>query len=232
LANFTELKQRVMNMALSEDDALAGDLVNDVYRDLVIQSQSLCNSSIEALTMGQQSYTINGDFGLADLGAIQHLLYKAQGQTQGYVLELSSFEEVLQLNSTNPTGYVVKYALQGLNRLWLWPAPQSSGDTLTVYYVENPLALLLGNDVPSAIPEQWHHLISVGAAARMVDAVGEDLNLSNMLQAKYEALYGRFTGWSNIRRGRGTQKMGQGYVRGVGFPTHDRSAYYSSQGMQ
>jgi hypothetical protein len=231
LANFGELKQRVMNMALSEDDTLAGQLVNDVYRDLVIQSQSLCNSAIKSLVMGQQSYSISTDFVLPQLGAIQHLLYKAQGQTQGYVLEPSSFEEVLQLNSTNPTGYVVKYAMQGLDRMWLWPAPQSSGDTLTIYFAENPAELLLDATVPFAIPTQWHHLISVGAAARMVDAVGEDMNLSNVLQAKYESLYARFTGWSAIRRGRGTQKMGQGYVRGVGFPTHDRSAYYSTEGL-
>lgn len=231
MTDFEDLKETAMNMALTEEDSLAGMYVNQVYTDLVVQSQALCTSATKSLVQGQQSYSITSNWAFTDLGQIQHLLYKAAGQTQGYVLEPASLEEVLQLSATNPTGYVRKYALQGLDRVWVWPAPQSSGDVMIVYYAQNPTPLALPGDVPTAIPSQWHHMIALGAAARLVDGVGEDLNLAAGLQAKYDVMFNAFVAWTLKRRGRGTQKMGHGYVRGVGFPTHDRSAYYSTESL-
>lgn len=234
MATFADLKTRAQNMALTEDDTLAGIFVNDVYRDLVVQAQLLCTNSTETLTQGQNLYTFSG-FGITDLGMIQYIIYRAQGQTEGYILEPSNLETVLQLSSTNPTGYLRKYALQGLDNLYVWPSSQSTGDALIIYYAKNPLTLvdtvvdpLVEESSPSSVPSQWQHMISVGAAARLCDAVGEDVTLAQALQNRYELMYAMFTKWVNARQGRGTKMMESGYTRSMGMPPHDRSAYYSS----
>lgn len=228
MSTYEDLKDRAQNMALVEDDTLAGIFVNDVYTDLVVQGQLRCTSSIETLSSSQNLYDVVTDWAINDLGMIQYLVYKAVGMTQGYILDQTDLETVLQLNSTLPTGYVRKYAFQGLNSVYLWPYPQNNGDTLTVYYAQTPIALSLANDVPVSVPTQWQHLISIGAAARLTDAVGEDIALATALQNKYDTLYAAFVKWVKNRQGRGTQIMGSGYSRTVGWPPHDRSAYYSS----
>jgi hypothetical protein len=158
---------------------------------------------------------------------VQYMLYKASGQNEGYILDQSDLETVLQLSNTNPTGYVRKYAFQGLDRIYLWPSPQSSSDSLIIYYAQTPTALSAAGDVPSSVPTQWQHLISIGAAARLTDAVGEDIGLATALQSKYDILYASFIKWVKNRQGRGTQIMSSGYSRAIGWPPHDRSAYYS-----
>ena len=227
MSTFLDLKSRAMNMALVEDDTLAGIFVNDVYRDLAVQAQLKCTSVTKTLTAGQNLYTFTA-FSITDLGMIQYIMYRAAGQTMGYILDQSDLETVLQLSSTNPSGYIRKYALQGLDNLYVWPASQQTGDVLLIYYAQEPTALTLAADVPSTVPTQWQHLISVGAAARLVDAVGEAITLATALQNKYEVLYQTFVKWVKGRQGRGTQRMGSGYARSIAMPPHDRSAYYSS----
>lgn len=227
MATYGELKTRAQNMALVEDDTLAGAIVNDVYTDLVVQGQLRCTSVNKTLSSAQNKYNISTDWSIADMGMVQYLVYKAVGMTQGYILDQTDLETALQLNATMPTGYVRKYAFQGLNDVYLWPYPQNNGDTLTIYYAQTPTALTSDAQTPTFVPSQWHHLISVGAAARLTDAIGEDIALSNALQAKYDVLYNSFVKWMRNRQGRGTQIMGSGYSRTVGWPPHDRSAYYS-----
>jgi hypothetical protein len=229
MATFSDLKTRAQNMALTEDEALAGVFVNDVYRDLVVQAQLKCTNSTETLTQGQNLYTFSG-FGITDLGMIQYIVYRAQGQTDGYILEPSDLESVLQLSSTNPTGYLRKYALQGLDNLYVWPSSQSTGDVLIIYYAQNPADMVVAGDEPSVVPSQWQHMISVGAASRLADAVGEDVPLAQALQNRYELMYAMFVKWVKGRQGRGTQMMSSGYTRSTGMPPHDRSAYYSNPG--
>lgn len=230
MATFLDLKDRAQNMALVEDDTLAGIFVNDVYRDLVVQAQLKCTSVTKTLTQGQNLYTFTG-FSITDLGMIQYVMYRASGQTDGYILDQSDLETVLQLSSTNPTGYIRKYALQGLDNIYVWPASQQTGDALIIYYSQEPTVLTLTTDVPSSVPTQWQHLISVGAAARLTDAVGEDIALATALQNKYDLMYLSFVKWVKGRQGRGTQMMSSGYARSVAQPPHDRSAYYSSSGI-
>jgi hypothetical protein len=384
MSTFADLKDRAQNMALVEDDTLAGIFVNDVYRDLVVQGQLKCSNVTVPIVSAENKYTIKDDFGITDFGMGQYFVYTATNQLQGYVLDQTDIETVLQLSATLPTGYVRRYAFQGLDNVYFWPYPQSGtryaatnltvsnnvfsttitgisqnavnlssvipfggstyqfltatphgfsssdtvfigipsssngyefttqngfdaltgglvivsptvfrvdlagtpstgaitnggattsptvlqcfgigapgftanvvvpsslvssgytslangtygtngvwfyvpgGDTVTIYYAQEPTALTLGASEPSDVPTQWQHLISIGAAARLTDAVGEDITLSTALQNKYEILYASFVKWVKGRQGRGTQMMGSGYARSVGMPPHDRSTY-------
>ncbi len=381
MSTFAQIRDRTQNMALTEDATTAGIMVNDVYRDLVVQAQLKCTVTTMALTANDNNYTMSGDFGITDLGMVQYIMYKGNGQPQGYILEPSDLETVLQLSSTSPMGYVRKYAFQGLDNMYLWPAPQmgtlrtsgsvtiadntlgiskstlaanaftvsniapftggfydittttahgftagnsvymvfpatsngflltnttftvvstssttvfriassltitsgaatgyvgiattyavqsiglysaayplitlasgtsysycatgsasysfstilSGYDSLQIYYAQEPTALSADSDIPTSVPSQWHHMISVGAASRLCDAVGEDVNLSNALQQRYGVLNNLFINWVNNREGRGTRLMQHGYVRKAGLPMHDRSAYVSTMGAK
>lgn len=227
MATFAQLKTRAQNLALNDDDTEAGLHVNDAYTDIVVGAQLKVTMSSESLTQGQSVYDISSDWGLTDFGALQYLEYLALGSTYSYILEPITADELLALNATNPIGATRQYAFLGLDTIRLWPTPQTTGDTLKVYYSQTPSELVNDSDIPVDIPSQWHWLITIGAAARLADAVGEDQNLSNSLEAKFVAGMDRFQKWLGRRQGRTAKRIQTGYLRNPRRPFHDPSTYYS-----
>lgn len=227
MATFAQLKTRAQNLALNDDDTEAGLHVNDALVDIVVGAQLKVTQVSETLTQGQSVYDISSDWSINDFGALQYLEYLALGSTYSYILEPISADELLALNATNPIGATRQYAFLGLDTIRLWPTPQTTGDTLKVYYAQTPTTLSSDSDVPADLPSQWHWLISIAAAARLADAVGEDQNLSNALDAKYQAGMDRFQKWLGRRQGRTAKRIQTGYLRNPRRPFHDPSTYYS-----
>ncbi len=215
-------------MATYDDDTEAGLAVNDALTDIVVSCQLKVGTATGTLTSGQSVYTMSGDFSITDFGALQYMEYLALGSTQSYILEPISADEIIALNATNPIGATRQYAFLGLDTIRTWPEPQTTGDTMTIYYAKTPVALSAGSDVPTDIPSQWHWLISTGAAARLADAVGEDVNLSNALEAKFMLGMDRFQKFLTRRGGRTARRIQHGYLRTPRRPFHDNSTYYSA----
>ena len=228
MATFAQLKTRAQNMALNDDDTEAGLHVNDTIGDIVVNAQLKVTQVSKTLTVGTSVYDISSDWSISDFGALQYLEYLGLGSTYSYILEQCSGDELLALNATNPIGATRKYAFMGLDTIRLWPVPQQTGDTLKIYYVQTATDLVNSTDVPPDIPSQWHWLIAIGAAARLADAVGEDQNLSNALDAKFQAGMDRFQKWLGRRQGRTAKTIQTGYLRNPRRPFHDNSTYYSS----
>lgn len=228
MATFAQLKTRAENLALASDDTEAGACVNDALTDIVVTSQLKVTVSNESLTSGQSVYDIGSDFAITDFGALQYLEYLALGATYSYILEPIAGDELLALNATNPIGATRQYAFLGLDTLRLWPVPQTTGDILKVYYAQTPTTLSADGDIPSDIPSQWHWLITIGAAARLADAVGEDQNLSNALDAKFQNGMVAFQKFLTRRSGRTARRIQVGFLRNPRRPFHDNSTYYSS----
>lgn len=227
MATFAQLKTRAQNLALASDDTEAGLCVNDALTDIVVTAQLKVTVSNKSLTGGQSVYDISSDFTITDFGALQYLEYLALGATYSYILEPIAGDELLALNATNPIGATRQYAFLGLDTLRLWPVPQTTGDILKVYYAQTPTTLSLSGDIPSDIPSQWHWLITIGAAARLADAVGEDQNLSNSLDAKFQNGMIAFQKFMTRRSGRTARRIQAGYLRNPRRPFHDNSTYYS-----
>jgi hypothetical protein len=227
MATFAQLKTRAQNLALNDDDTEAGLHVNDTLDDIVVSAQLRVTQVSVPLVVNQSVYDISSDWSISDFGALQYLEYLGLGSTYSYILEPSSADELLALNATNPIGATRKYAFLGLDTIRLWPVPQQTGDTLKVYYARTSTDLVNSTDVPADIPSQWHWLISIGAAARLADAVGEDQNLSNALDAKFQAGMDRFQTWLTRRQGRTAKTIQTGYLRNPRRPFHDNSTYYS-----
>jgi hypothetical protein len=227
MATFAQLKTRAQNLALNDNNEEAGLHVNDAIDDIVVSAQLKVTQVSKVLTTGQSVYDISSDWSISDFGALQYLEYLGLGSTYSYILEQSSADELLALNATNPIGATRKYAFLGLDTIRLWPVPQQTGDTLKIYYVQTSTDLVNDGDVPEDIPSQWHWLITIGAAARLADAVGEDQNLSNALDAKFVAGMDRFQKWLTRRQGRSAKTIPYGYLRNPRRPFHDNSTYYS-----
>jgi hypothetical protein len=227
VATFAQLKTRAQNLALNDDDTEAGLHVNDALDDIVVSAQLKVTQVSKTLTVGVSVYDISSDWSISDFGALQYLEYLGLGSTYSYILEPSSADELLALNATNPIGATRKYAFLGLDTIRLWPVPQQTGDTLKIYYAQTSTDLVDSSDVPADIPSQWHWLIAIGAAARLADAVGEDQNLSNALDAKFQAGMDRFQKWLTRRQGRTAKTIQTGYLRNPRRPFHDNSTYYS-----
>lgn len=227
MTTFAQLKARAENLALASDDTEAGLCVNDALTDIVVTSQLKVTVSNESLTSGQSVYDISSDFAITDFGALQYLEYLALGATQSYILEPIAADEILALTATNPIGAARQYAFLGLDTIRLWPVPQATGDILRVYYAQTPTALSADGDIPSDIPSQWHWLITIGAAARLADAVGEDQNLSMALDAKFQAGMIAFQKFMTRRSGRTARRIQVGFLRNPRRPFHDNSTYYS-----
>ena len=227
MATFAQLKTRAQNLSLNDDDTEAGYHIIDAIDDIVINAQLKVTMVSKALTANQSVYDISSDWTISDFGALQYLEYLGLGSTYSYILEQSNPDELLALNATNPIGAVRKYAFMGLDTIRLWPVPQQTGDTLKIYYAQTATDLVNATDVPAEIPSQWQWLITIGAAARLADAVGEDQNLSNALDAKFQAGMDRFQKWLTRRQGRSAKTIPYGYMRNPRRPFHDNSTYYS-----
>jgi hypothetical protein len=154
----------------------------------------------------------------------------ALGSTQAYILEPISADEIIALNATNPIGATRQYAFLGLDTIRTWPEPQTTGDTMTIYYAQTPATLVYDADEPTDIPSQWQWLVTIGAAMRLADAVGEDQNLSNALDAKFALGMDKFQKFLTRRGGRTARRVQYGYLRTPRRPFHDNSTYYSSAG--
>ena len=227
MATFAQLKTRAQNLALNDDDTEAGLHVNDTIDDIVVSAQLKVTQVSKPLIVNQSVYDISSDWSISDFGALQYLEYLGLGSTYSYILEPSNADELLALNATNPIGATRRYAFLGLDTIRLWPVPQQTGDTLKIYYAQTSVDLVNATDVPADIPSQWHWLISIGAAARLADAVGEDQNLSNALDAKFQNGMVRFQTWLTRRQGRTAKTIPTGYLRNPRRPFHDNSTYYS-----
>jgi hypothetical protein len=228
MSTFAQLKTRAQNLALASDDTEAGACVNDALTDIVVSAQLKVTMVNESLTTGQSAYDLSSDFLITDFGALQYLEYLALGASYSYILEPIAGDEILALNATNPIGATRQYAFLGLDTIRLWPVPQTTGDILKVYYSQTPTELSADGDIPSDIPSQWHWLITIGAAARLADAVGEDQNLSNALDAKFQNGMIAFQKFMTRRSGRTARRIQFGYLRNPRRPFHDPSTYYSS----
>ena len=228
MATYLQLKTRVQQMAMEADSTEAGAFVNDVYKEIVINTQANPESTPYSLTSGQTSIPVN----TTDTLVVMYILYTTSGDTLNQVLEPTTFEEILTLNAVQPTGFIRKYAILGTGQnttIKLYPAAQTTGDTITVWSAEPPAQLTIDLETPLSLPSQWHYLISLGAATRLIQAVGEDDNLASAYEQKYDIGVAKLKQWIGRRQGNVTQRMNVGYGRNQRHNAHrnDRDVRWS-----
>lgn len=220
---FSDIYNRVLLWTDTSDTTTAKANVNHAYRDLVRQTRAKVTSVTKTLTAGDASYSLSSDFTLTDVLAIDLVSYFAAGASYGTPLQPTSMEEIIQLRTTLVGGYVRLYAMRDLDNLELYPAPQSSSDTLTIYYTQAPTALSADGDLPSAVPEEFGIVIAYGGAARTAEA--EDAQLASVYQQKYQQGVVDLKAWVRARTGKIPRRMRAGYPSRYPRVPHDPSTY-------
>ena len=141
------------------------NLVNESYARIV----ELCNLNPKLttanLTGAVSSYSLT-TLGFTGLTRIRSLTYQTTG-SQAYPLRPVTLDQMIQLRQSNPStmGFLYAYALRGLDGLEVYPAAQTSTDTLTAYYSASPTLMSATTDIPTLIPTEYHYVIELGAIA-------------------------------------------------------------------
>ena len=226
MATFADLYGRVNRYTDTSDTTTAKAHVNDAYREIVREAKATVTTATKTLTSGTATYSIPTDFTINDLLSLEGLIYTPGGQTTGYPVSVTSLANLLAIRQSLTTGFVMLYCLRDLNTLELYPAPQTSTDTLTLYYVQAPTALSADGDVPSAIPSEWQNLIALTAAARMADEE-DSIQLTAVFTQRYQTMLSAFRQFIRDRQGRQPRMTTIGYPTNYPRAPHDRSTYFT-----
>lgn len=145
------------------------------------------------------------------------------GQVQSQPIELTTLDYILRrrqgTSSTNTAfGYITHYALEGYNKLELYPTPQNA-DVLTIYYVALPTALSGDTDVPILVEPYASKVLEYGALAEAADFKGDPA------EQEYRAMYAQWMAklQQHLVRKRGAQPGQFKIWRDVNTAVHDPS---------
>jgi hypothetical protein len=222
---FVDLYSRVLRWSDTNDTVTAKANVNHAYRDLVRRSRAKVTTITKTLTAGTPTYSIATDWSLADFLAMDMLSYAVSGTTQSYPLQPTSMEEIRQLRSTLATGSIRMYAIKDLDSVEFYPAPQTTGDVVTIDYVAAPTALSADSDIPSSIPEEFQILIAYGGTLRQAE--DEDPGIAEQYTQKYMRGAAELKAWMRDRTGKTPRRTRVGYPTLYPRTPHDPSTYYS-----
>ena len=157
------------DLATGNDLQYTKDIINQVYAQIVVETELNQTSATGTLTATSATYTLP-----AVIARIKQVLVAPANQTGVYgdPLEETSLDEILYRRRTN--GYVSgtgttasMYAVAGISELELWPTP-GSADGILIYYVALPTALSDATDVP-ILQEPYPKAIEYGALAEAAD---------------------------------------------------------------
>jgi hypothetical protein len=147
----------------SGDQGLIDGWINEGYQDVLLKTGCFVTADDSLLTAGTQDYAISQSI-LKTVG-----LTLTSGSSL-YDLERRTVDEILDYRRTSSSpGLPWIYAVAGANLLMLYPTPNSSTDTIRIYYVAAPTTLSAAGDTPSSVPPEWHKLIEWYALWRGAD---------------------------------------------------------------
>jgi len=174
VATYAQLKTRAQAQALTDNATDAALFVNDVYRDVVRRCGLNPQESVETLVASDWKYGIASDFAISGLLGIDVITATTTGAAYSWLLEPTSPEAIIALNTTSTTGRPRQYAIRGTDTFLVYPAPDS-GVSITIYYQAAPTALSADGDIPTLVPTEYHHVIQYGAAALLANEEGPEL---------------------------------------------------------
>lgn len=164
LSDFRTRAARVSGMSTSDsgDTALLDSWANEAVLQFLKDTKINVRTASLAVTAGSADYTLDTDI----LSFSDIWIEPANGQWDGMLQPIDSAELLRRRFLSGSAETTVRnYALQGAHTLMLYPAPQSSSDTLHILYVPRPSSTLSATaDTPSAtayggIPTEYHPLL-------------------------------------------------------------------------
>ena len=214
-ATFLSLQDAVigkLRLDATADRSRVKDWINQVYAQVCLETEALQKADAMDVTANVASYTLP-----AAVLRMREIVSAASSSptSWGPPLEQVTLDEILSLRQSGAIAYTnngaaVKYALDGMTQLELYPTP-TQVDKLLFYYVYLPTALSGDADVP-VLPEPFaSKILEYGALAEGADFVSDpDFD---RYRAIYEDWLRRFR--VHIARRRGSSV---GQMRVLGAP--------------
>ena len=229
MATFGELVDRTIDASLKRgtvaNRSRAANLVNEAWLEISAVMRLTTTSSVETLTAGTADYSIASAFLVTDLLDLREITYTPVGASATtYTLEQTSPAEILDLRLANgaSSGVLRYYALRGLDQLMFWPTPNAA-DSITLYYTPRATPLAAESDTPSALPEEFHDLLSVRAISRLIRQQNHDRAMQ--YEKTYQNGLADLRRWRNQREGSSGRRAVVGRARRRSY--HDNSTFYT-----
>lgn len=129
------------------------DWINQALTEVCVETEALQTFATMVMTPSTNIYTLD-----SSISRVKQMYVVPVNGTVSLPIEPVSIEEMIALTSGQTTGQpntggANRYCIFGLNDIQFYPTP-SSADTVTVYYVKTPTALVANGDVPG-IPEPY-----------------------------------------------------------------------------
>lgn len=198
------------------------DDINEAIKWVDALTRPSVSVSIQVITANQGDYSLGSDFGLTGLTSIRDVTYTATNGPGTYSLEQVEPSFMRELRETSTASYWINcYAIDGLDTFMVFPETQAAGDTITIYYVPRPTALIAETDIPSGLPEEFHELYEIAAIQRSMRQSSPEY--AAQYTQMFEHKLGEYRKWKNRRNNaRGMRAVvGRAFRRGI---PHDNSA--------
>jgi hypothetical protein len=209
--NYTALQNRVQDLCsfggwtdLSSTPDY-GDLVNRGYRQVCWNTQVYKTTATITTVASQNLYTLSG----TDIIAVYDSIYG----TSLPMFPSSELEQRRQdyLWMFRAAGSPRYYWMQNPNQIYLYPAPATSGDTITLYLSRLPADLSSGSDLP-VFPVTFHDAIAYRAACFLGEryATGDEMARLQLYMSEATRLEADMMNWLGFEN-----KPAERYVQAV-----------------
>jgi len=209
--NYTALQSRITDLCsfagwtdLSSTPDYA-DLANRGYRQVCWNTQVYKTTATITTVASQNLYTLSG----TDVIAVYDCIY-------GTSLPIYPSSELEQRRQDNlwmfrAAGSPRWFWMQNPNSLYLYPAPVTSGDTVTLYLSRLPADMSAGGDLP-AFPVTFHDAIAYRGACLLGEryATGDEVQRLQMYMSEATKLEADMMNWLGV-----LNKPAERYVQAV-----------------
>lgn len=135
--------------------------INEGYEQFIADTHCDVDSATLSFTADQHTY----DLPTEAMAVLEVYTTGADGTVA--TMQRCTLQEIIEMRRLNTTGGDARYySVQGANLILVHPTPDSSSDSLTLYYVPRPTPMTADEDTPEGIPPEYHKAVEFYALAR------------------------------------------------------------------
>jgi hypothetical protein len=209
--NLGEMRDYVRDrLSIAASDAIKQSqidlIINTEYRRVCAEMQLNIERATLATVANSQLVDLPDDW--------QETITMRFGQNVLQPVNIQRFAELDATGEDWPDGPSFYYQ-ESPERVRVWPTPTATDiDAITLWYVARPDTLAGAADVPSALPLEYHDLLTEMAVARVAQNE-EAFDIAQAAQVTVAELRARLDGQMNRRQGAGNERVVLRYY-GVG----------------
>lgn len=201
-STFLDLQAAVITKArldTTADTAKVKDWINQVYYQVVVETEASVTSTTISMVNGTSRYTL-----AATIARLKTLYVTPVGQTRPQPpMKRTTLEDIIsrrQDSGATAVGGVwpTHYTLQGINTLEVWPTP-AGVDVITAYYAAFPTALSANGDVPILEEPYASKLLEYGALGQAGDWKGDPATAE--WQGQFSDWFARYLQHLELKKG-------------------------------